>query len=92
MRVCVVGAGQAGLQFALGLLAEGFEVTVVSARTPGELRQGPPLSTQAMFHDALETERAYGLNLWTPRRSRSRACGSRCPRRRGSGRRRSARA
>lgn len=63
-RVCVVGAGQSGLQFALGLLAEGHRVTLVSARTPGELRAGPPVSTQAMFHDALETERALGLSLW----------------------------
>ncbi|GAA4969171.1 FAD-dependent oxidoreductase [Actinoplanes utahensis] len=43
--ILIVGAGQAGLQLALGLRAEGFDVTVVSARTPADLRAGAPLST-----------------------------------------------
>ncbi|MFB6890257.1 styrene monooxygenase/indole monooxygenase family protein [Kitasatospora sp. NPDC056327] len=64
-RIAVVGAGQAGLQLALGLLgAGGYEVTVVSARTPGELLGGPVLSTQAMFGPALRVERAAGLDEW----------------------------
>ncbi|MFD4905517.1 styrene monooxygenase/indole monooxygenase family protein [Kitasatospora purpeofusca] len=64
-RVAIVGAGQAGLQVALGLLAAGgYEVTVVSGRTAGELRAGPVLSTQAMFGPALQVERAAGLDLW----------------------------
>ncbi|MFD9061678.1 styrene monooxygenase/indole monooxygenase family protein [Kitasatospora purpeofusca] len=64
-RVAIVGAGQAGLQVALGLLAAGgYEVTVVSGRTAGELRAGPVLSTQAMFGPALRVERAAGLDLW----------------------------
>lgn len=62
--ILIVGAGQAGLQLALGLQAEGQRVTLISERTPGALRSGPPLSTQGMFHQALQTERAYGLNLW----------------------------
>ncbi|MEV6978948.1 styrene monooxygenase/indole monooxygenase family protein [Kitasatospora sp. NPDC093806] len=64
-RIAVVGAGQAGLQLALGLLAAGgYEVTVVAARTPGELRAGPVLSTQAMWGAALRLERAAGLDRW----------------------------
>ncbi|MFD5086709.1 styrene monooxygenase/indole monooxygenase family protein [Kitasatospora sp. NPDC058406] len=64
-RIAIAGAGQAGLQLALGLLAAGgYEVTVVSARTPGQLRGGPVLSTQAMFGPALRIERAAGLDLW----------------------------
>lgn len=63
-RILLVGAGQSGLQLALSLLAEGYDVTVMSARTPDDLRGGKPLSTQAMFGPALATERAYGLNLW----------------------------
>jgi len=63
-KILIVGAGQSGLQLALSLLAEGFDVTVMSARTPDEIRGGWPTSTQGMFHQALETERAYGLNLW----------------------------
>jgi Styrene monooxygenase A putative substrate binding domain len=63
-RILIVGAGQSGLQLGLSLLAEGYEVSIVSARTPEEIRTGWPTSTQAMFDDALQTERAYGLNLW----------------------------
>lgn len=63
-RILLVGAGQAGLQLALSLLAEGYDVSVMSARTPDDLRGGKPLSTQGMFGPALATERAYGLNLW----------------------------
>ncbi|MFJ4092902.1 styrene monooxygenase/indole monooxygenase family protein [Kitasatospora sp. NPDC089913] len=64
-RVAIVGAGQAGLQVALGLLAAGgYEVTVVSGRTAEQLRSGPVLSTQAMFGPALRVERAAGLDLW----------------------------
>jgi 2-polyprenyl-6-methoxyphenol hydroxylase-like FAD-dependent oxidoreductase len=63
-KVLVVGAGQSGLQLALGLRADGHDVTLISARTPPDIRGGRPMSTQGMFHDALETERALGLDLW----------------------------
>ncbi|EPM61826.1 hypothetical protein A262_05499 [Pseudomonas syringae pv. actinidiae ICMP 19073] len=32
-RIAIVGAGQAGLQLALGLLAEGYHVTLTTNRT-----------------------------------------------------------
>ncbi len=64
-RVLIVGAGQSGLQLGHLLLAEGYHVTIMSARTPDEIRDGWPTSTQAMFHVALETERRYGLDLWS---------------------------
>ncbi|MEV4757473.1 styrene monooxygenase/indole monooxygenase family protein [Micromonospora sp. NPDC049559] len=63
-RVLIVGAGQSGLQLGLCLLAEGYDVTIMSARTPDEIRNGWVMSTQAMFGQALRTERAYGLQLW----------------------------
>jgi hypothetical protein len=63
-RFLIVGAGQAGLQLALSLQVEGHDVTIMSARTPEEIRGGWPTSTQAMFEPALQTERAYNLNLW----------------------------
>lgn len=66
-RVVIVGAGQSGLQLALGLQDDGYDVTLMSARTPQEIRTGRPMSTQGMFHDALETERAQGLDLWAGR-------------------------
>jgi cation diffusion facilitator CzcD-associated flavoprotein CzcO len=66
-RVLIVGAGQCGLQLGLSLLAEGYDVTVMSARTPEEIRGGWPTSTQCMFNLALQGEREYGLNLWEDR-------------------------
>jgi Styrene monooxygenase A putative substrate binding domain len=63
-NVLVVGAGQSGLQLALMLQEHAYDVTVMSARTPEEIRGGRVMSTQAMFHTALEHERAHGLNLW----------------------------
>jgi 2-polyprenyl-6-methoxyphenol hydroxylase-like FAD-dependent oxidoreductase len=64
-RVLVVGAGQSGLQLTLSLLAEDdYDVTLITARTADDIRDGTPMSTQGMFQQALETERAYGLNLW----------------------------
>ncbi|SCG69108.1 styrene monooxygenase/indole monooxygenase family protein [Micromonospora inositola] len=63
-KILVVGAGQSGLQLALSLLAEGYDVTVMSARTPDEIRRGWVMSTQAMFGNALGIERRYGLDLW----------------------------
>jgi hypothetical protein len=64
-RVLVVGAGQSGLQLTLSLIAEeDYDVTLVTARTADDIRDGSPMSTQGMFQQALETERAYGLNLW----------------------------
>jgi len=63
-RILIIGAGQSGLQLGLSLLAEGYDVTIMSARTPDEIRAGWVTSTQMMFGPALNTERAYGLNLW----------------------------
>ena len=63
-NVAIVGAGQAGTQLALGLLAAGCEVTLVSNRTPDEIATGPVLSSQCMFETALRIERdlhAVGL-------------------------------
>ncbi|MBQ0905427.1 styrene monooxygenase/indole monooxygenase family protein [Micromonospora sp. U21] len=63
-KILIVGAGQSGLQLGLSLLAEGYDVTIMSARTPDEIRRGWVMSTQAMFAAALDTEREYGLDLW----------------------------
>jgi 2-polyprenyl-6-methoxyphenol hydroxylase-like FAD-dependent oxidoreductase len=60
----IVGAGQAGLQLAFGLLEHDFEVTVVSNRTAEDLRNGQVMSSQCMFDTALEHERRLGINLW----------------------------
>lgn len=63
-KILIVGAGQAGLQLALSLQSHDYDVTVMSARTPEEIRSGRVMSTQCMFGPALQHERDYGLNLW----------------------------
>ena len=63
-KILIVGAGQSGLQLALGLQQHGYDITVMSARTPEEIRAGRVMSTQAMFHPALQRERDLGLNFW----------------------------
>jgi hypothetical protein len=69
-KVLIVGAGQAGLQLALSLREHQYDVTVMSARTPEEIRNGKVMSTQCMFHTALQYERDHGLNLWEDRTPR----------------------
>jgi hypothetical protein len=63
-KILIVGAGQAGLQLALGLQSRDYDVTVMSNRTPDEIRSGRVTSTQCMFGTALGHERAEGLNFW----------------------------
>jgi hypothetical protein len=74
-KILIVGAGQAGLQLALSLQAERYDVTVMSARTADEIRGGWPTSTQVMFDPALNYERAYRLNLWEDQAPRIPAVG-----------------
>lgn len=63
-KILIVGAGQAGLQLALGLQSRGYEVTVMSNRTAEEIRGGRVMSTQCMFDQALQHERDIGINFW----------------------------
>jgi 2-polyprenyl-6-methoxyphenol hydroxylase-like FAD-dependent oxidoreductase len=63
-KFLIVGAGQAGLQLAFGLVQDGHDVTVVSNRTPDDIRNGRVMSSQCMFDAALEHERELGLNHW----------------------------
>jgi hypothetical protein len=48
----------------LGLLQNDYDVTVMSARTAEEIRNGRVMSTQGMFDPALQHERDLGLNFW----------------------------
>src|SRR5438445_6685448 len=63
-KFLIVGAGQAGLQLALGLVQDGHDVTVVSNRTPDDIRNGRVMSSQCMFGAALEHERELGIDHW----------------------------
>jgi monoamine oxidase len=63
-RIAIVGAGQSGLQMALGLQARGYRVTLLSNRTADQIRAGKVMSSQCMFDRALQTERDLDLNWW----------------------------
>ena len=63
-KVAIIGGGQSGLQLALGLLKNSYEVTVVSNRTADQIFNGRVTSSQFMFHDSLQTERDLGINFW----------------------------
>jgi hypothetical protein len=63
-KFTIVGAGQAGLQLAFGLLQDGHEVTVVTNRTGDDIRAGKVMSSQCMFDASLQHERDLGINFW----------------------------
>jgi hypothetical protein len=63
-KVTIVGAGQSGLQLGLGLLANGYDVTVVSNRTPEQIAGGRVTSSQCMFDSSLAHERELGIDFW----------------------------
>lgn len=63
-KVTIVGAGQSGLQLGIGLVQAGHGVTVVSNRTAEDFENGKVMSSQFMFANALDTERALGIEFW----------------------------
>lgn len=65
-QVALVGAGPAGTMLAIGLLREGWPVTLVSARSAEEIRSGPVMSSQVTFESALEVETALGVTELLP--------------------------
>ena len=64
-KILIVGAGQAGLALALALQQQGYDVTIVSNRTPDAIGAGKVMSSQCMFDTALQTERDLGIDFWS---------------------------
>jgi Styrene monooxygenase A putative substrate binding domain/NADP oxidoreductase coenzyme F420-dependent len=63
-KIAIVGGGQSGLQLALGLQKNNYEVTVICNRSPEQIFNGKVTSSQFMFHDSLQSERDLGINFW----------------------------
>lgn len=63
-KITIIGAGQAGLQLGIGLLARGYEVTIVSNRSADEIARGRVMSSQSMYDMAVGYERGLGLAFW----------------------------
>lgn len=55
-QITIIGAGQSGLQLGLGLLQNGYDVTIISDRTPEEIYNGRIASSQCMFDTPLSYE------------------------------------
>jgi hypothetical protein len=60
----IVGGGHAGLQLGIGLRQRGYAVTIVTDRTPEDVRNGKIMSSQGMQRTALQHERDLGLAFW----------------------------
>lgn len=61
----VIGAGQTGVTAALGLLDNGFEVTIYSDRDQKSLRDDMPATgTALIFGEAQRAEESLGLNTY----------------------------
>ena len=52
-NITILGAGQAGLQLAIGLQQQGYQVRLVTDRQPQDIEHGYVMSTQCMFHTCL---------------------------------------
>ncbi|KIH98110.1 hypothetical protein LP52_15605 [Streptomonospora alba] len=64
-KILIVGGGQSGLHLAHGLLTRGYDVTIMSAQSSGEVRRASPSTTQFSLPLALSSERELGLDLWS---------------------------
>ncbi|MGQ4615873.1 styrene monooxygenase/indole monooxygenase family protein [Nocardia sp. R7R-8] len=62
--ITIVGAGQAGLQLGIGLVDEGYDVTIISNRTAEEIENGRVMSSQVIFGNGRAREAALGLDFW----------------------------
>lgn len=63
-RIAIVGAGQSGLPLAFGLLKHGYDVSVITNRTPDDIRKGKIMSSQCIFDSKLQIERDLGIDEW----------------------------
>lgn len=63
-RATIVGAGQGGLHLAFGLLQDGWEVTILTDRTPDEYRAMGLLSSHTLQQRSVALEAAAGIDVY----------------------------
>jgi hypothetical protein len=63
-KIGIVGAGQSGLQLAIGLRRTGHQVVLLSNQNAEQIRAGRVTSSQCMFATALGYERELGISFW----------------------------
>jgi hypothetical protein len=63
-KVAIIGAGQSGLQVAIGLRKAGYEVVLVTAQSGAQIQAGRVTSSQCMFATALANESKLGIDFW----------------------------
>lgn len=63
-KITIVGAGQSGLLLGCALVDHGYDVQIVSNRTPDQIQAGRVMSSQCIFADALAIEDKHNLNFW----------------------------
>lgn len=64
-KITIIGAGQAGLLLGHGLLQHGYQVQIITDKTPEHVASGSILSTQCLFGSSLAVEQELGLNNWS---------------------------
>lgn len=63
-KILIVGGGQSGLQLALSLQENDYDVTLMTVRSSEELYGGRAVSMQILYDTGRDAEREYGLNFW----------------------------
>ncbi|MCG7496638.1 FAD-binding oxidoreductase [Vibrio sp. Of7-15] len=63
-KITIIGAGQAGLLLGHGLLQHGYQVKIITDKTPEHVTNGSILSTQCLFGSSLAIEQELGLDNW----------------------------
>ena len=64
-KIAVIGAGQAGLLCAIGLVDKGYEVSLFSDRTAANwLNDAVPTGLNGIQQASIDIEHSYGLDYW----------------------------
>ncbi len=63
-KIAIIGAGQSGLQLAIGLLNQGYSVSLFSDKTARQILEGKILSSQCMFGTTIAYEKILNINFW----------------------------